>query len=677
MVLLSFVLSLSSIQTSIANKVTNSINKKYGTDINIEKVDLSSIRNIELKNILINDHHADSLIFVKNLSTSFLNYQKIFHNNLHLGEIELQNGFLKMKTYKNEDTNNLTYFFRSFKKDSTESSSIFKLSSSSVVLENIDYILFDENKQESPIVYYMDINGLFNNFELEGSTINANIRGLSTNENHNIEIENFNTDFLYSETEMQFYNTTLQTANSTIDADIVFKYGIDDMPDFNDKVLIDANFKNADIALVDLNILYGEFGKNDKFHFSTHAKGTLNNFILQDIDLVSERNSSLKGTIEMKEVFDKNNFYLNADFKNITSSYDHLKNLLPNILGNKLPVSLQKFGQFSSSGMITLDRSNIDINLRSKSKLGSFDSELKLSNIEDIENARYIGKVELTDFKLGEFVKDSLIGDLSMEGEIDGRGFTLDSISTIIKGNITKHQYKGYTYSNIDINGVIKNRHFNGQLNIDDPNIKMNFSGLADISKEKSDFDFTADVSYANFNKLNLYTKDEKAVLKGIIDIDVEGNSFDNLLGEISFKDASYSNQNDNYFFKDFNITAKNSDSTRVVAINSTDIVTGKISGNYNYKELLKIVKNAGGSIFTNYQKQTISEGQKLEFNFNIYNKIIEVFYPEVKVGSNTFIRGKIDADKDEIKLLLKSPKIEAYSNVVDNIKLQVNNTNP
>ena len=38
MVLLSIVLSQSSVQTYIANRVTTSINKKYGTEINIEKV---------------------------------------------------------------------------------------------------------------------------------------------------------------------------------------------------------------------------------------------------------------------------------------------------------------------------------------------------------------------------------------------------------------------------------------------------------------------------------------------------------------------------------------------------------------------------------------------------------------------------------------------------------------
>ena len=55
LVVLSFLLSLSSVQTRLARMVTQSINSKFETTILVEKVDLSSLRNIELKNILIKD----------------------------------------------------------------------------------------------------------------------------------------------------------------------------------------------------------------------------------------------------------------------------------------------------------------------------------------------------------------------------------------------------------------------------------------------------------------------------------------------------------------------------------------------------------------------------------------------------------------------------------------------
>ncbi len=64
-------------------------------------------------------------------------------------------------------------------------------------------------------------------------------------------------------------------------------------------------------------------------------------------------------------------------------------------------------------------------------------------------------------------------------------------------------------------------------------------------------------------------------------------------------------------------------------------------------------------------------------FNFKIYNKIVDVFFPEVKFDPNTFIRGNIIADSGDFKLNFKSPSIIAYGNEADNIDVKIDNKNP
>ena len=85
LVAISLVLSSSAVQTRLAKMITNKVNEKYGTTILVEKVDFSSLRNVKLKNVLIKDHHLDTLIYAKTLSTSILNYKKsiAFHQTLN------------------------------------------------------------------------------------------------------------------------------------------------------------------------------------------------------------------------------------------------------------------------------------------------------------------------------------------------------------------------------------------------------------------------------------------------------------------------------------------------------------------------------------------------------------------------------------------------------------------
>ena len=676
LVMLSVILSFSSVQTSLARFATNRINSAYGTSIAIQKLDLSSIRNVELKNVLIRDHHQDTLISAEILETSVLNYRQLFSNELKFGDIYLKNGKLVLKTYKDESINSLSVFVKKFKTDSLKESKTFRMSSSSINVEKINFSLFNENKREGPIVYYNEIHGDFDDFRIEGSNVSAKGRDIRVIENHDVTVTSFTTDFSYSDTRMEFINTRLATKGSELLADVVFTYNKGDLSDFTNKVQIDADFKKADVVLSDLKKLYGQFGRHDKIHFTAQAKGTINDFVIEDIDLESDRNSSLRGDVHLKNVLYPEKFKLTGDIKELSSNYDHLTNLLPGLLGEKIPKELEKIGYFSSSGKVDITKSSVDIQLRTIAQMGMSDVDLKLSDIDKGDAVSYKGKIELVDFKLGEFVRDSLIGEFSMIGEVEGQGFSIDKISIGVKGHISKHQYKGYTYSNIDINGVLRDKQFDGFLSVDDPNIKLEFKGLAELGELKK-FNYEANVAYADFLKLNLFTRDEKSILKGVIKMDLAGSSLDNIEGVLSFKDASYSNQNDDYYFKDFEITSKNMDSIREVSVNSTDIVNGFVRGNFKFRQLKKLGMNSFGSLFVNYEKDEVTAGQFLDFRFNIHSKIIDVFFPDLQLGPNSIIYGSVDSDDDLFKLTVKSPKIEAYNYTVDMIDLQVDNQNP
>ena len=678
LIVLSILLSLSSVQTRIAKTVTDNINSKFGTTILIESVDLSSLRNIELGNILIKDHHGDSLIYVHKLSASILNLRNIFKSDLNLGDVVIDRGKLLMRTYKGEDINNLTRFSRSFDDDEEESENPFQLKSSSITLKNIYFSLYNENTKEEPLVYYSDISAYLGNFTISPDiVITAAIRGLKTKENHKIDITSLDTDFLYSFTRMEFFNSELHTEKSTILADIEFDYEDGDLSFFNERVKINAEFKEADIALTDLKKLYSEFGENDRVHFKTKFEGTIDDFVLHNIDLKSNRNFIFNGTVHLKDVVERENLMIDAEINNISSHYEQLKVILPHLADEKIPESFEKIGKFKSSGNLIITKSSVYSKLDTKSDLGNFKTDIEIKGIDNIDNATYVGKIDLEEFNLGEFVNDSLVGYLSMVGEVNGKGFTMDNINTQVVGFVSKHQYKGYTYTNININGILKDLHFNGELTIDDPNIQLVFKGLADLSNEDYIFDFNADIVHADFDKLNLYTRDEMSILKGKIDINLVGRNLDNIVGDINFKETSYSDGVNNFYFKNFNVSSTFQDSIREVKINSTEIVNGAIKGKFKLAELKDLTLNAIGSLLLNYEKSKVSKGQFLDFNFNIYSKIVDVFFPNVNLDANTTIKGEIDSDKNKFKLFVKSPRIDAFGNIVENINLKIDNTNP
>ncbi|SNR52677.1 Family of unknown function [Lutibacter agarilyticus] len=676
---LSLLLSLPFVQTKLGNSATSFLQKEFDVDIKVERIDMSILGSVQFENVLIKDHHADSLIYVENLESSLYSFTKIMNNKLEFGSISLDNFMLNIKTYKNEVDDGLTVFVDKFSsEDDSETPSTFKLTSDALFLNKGYVEIIDENIENVTPIFFKNIKGLGNDFKIEGPNVSVAISDFSFVENHNINVTSFSSNFYYTKSAMQFLNTILETDTSNLAADIEFNYKREDFSDFNNKVNILGTLKESHISLTDLKSFYNEIGTEDVLYLTANISGQLNSLVIKNLKLKSEANAIIDGDLHLVNSFNtENGFSLEADFNNLTSDYEHLKILLPNLLGANLPVALKDLGNFKLKGKTYVTSNLISAKVLIDTELGVAETDLELSDLHNIENASYKGSIKTIDFKLGTILNDDLMGIVSLDAEIDGEGFSFDNINSSIKGVISKFEYNTYPYKNVSVNGIVKNKHFNGEMEVNDDNIKLNFNGLADFSKDVYKFDFKTAVDYCDLYKLNIFKRDTISILKGDIDINFTGNKLDNLVGEINFKNSLYTNQKGDYFFKDFAITSSNIDSIRTVTINSPEIIQGEVTGQFKFNELGKLVQNSIGSIYTNYEPFKVTQNQYLDFRFEIYNKIVELFLPEVVLSANTFINGTIDADKNLFKLKVKSPRVKAYSAQIDSVLLQIDNKNP
>ena len=89
------------------------------------------------------------------------------------------------------------------------------------------------------------------------------------------------------------------------------------------------------------------------------------------------------------------------------------------------------------------------------------------------------------------------------------------------------------------------------------------------------------------------------------------------------------------------------------------------------------MLKNALSEIYSQYSIDNITPNQSMDFNFKIYNKIIEVFYPNLRVGANTYVRGTLDSNPKKFTLKFKSPNISIEDYFAKKIEVQLINDNP
>ncbi|WP_422160103.1 translocation/assembly module TamB domain-containing protein [Polaribacter sp.] len=667
-------------QTKIATHLTEKINRDFNTNISIDKVDLSFLGNVQLKGIEIRDHHKDTLIFAKKLTTTLLNAKRIIDNEVSLKDISLEDVDFYMKTYKGEIDDNLAVFIDTFDDGKPRDSltNPFVLKTSNLYLNGLHFRLTDANKKDSLNYEVFNAGGNLQNFSIIGPDFSTNIRGLNFLDFNGLEVANLTTDFEYTKTAMHFKNTLLETKKSIIKGDIDFTYKREDLVDFNNKVNIKANFKDSKIAVQDIKKFYQELSGNDLLDFTGNFNGKLNNFDLTNLNLSSQKGLKIEGDLTfVNAVNTERGFVFEANLKDLTATYIELRNILPDVLSKNVPSELIKLGKFSLQGRFKVTPDQIQADIKLNSDIGAAYTDLQIENIDNIDFAEYSGKVQFKNFNIGNFFNDPLFGIISLDGVVNGAGFKLENINTSFVGKVSKFAFKGYTYKKITANGQYQNNKFDGELKIDDDNFKMSFNGLADLSSETYKFDFETNVVYLNLKQTNLFTRDSISELKGKIELDIEGNNFNDIVGNAVFKNVFYTNEKKEFSFDEFKVSSSVKDSIKRIDLESKDIANGFLEGKFIFEELPNVAQNALGSIYTNYKPYKVEPNQFIDYNFTIYNQIVSVFFPEISIDDNTKIKGKIASSKNLLRLTLSSPRIDAYGNEVKEILLRTDNQNP
>ena len=675
------VFSIPSVQTYFGRYATKRINESYGTSINVEKVGLQFNGDLELKNILIKDHFNDTLIAVSELNSSLLNFANLNDNKLIFGDIDLYGLRFHIKTYKGEEKSNLDVFVDSFDDGKKKSKTPFVLSSSDVTISDSHFLLTDENKEDnSHILDFKELDINATDFFISGPDVSLRVNSLSFSDPRGVEMHNLQTYFKYTLTSMKFEDLNIQTLNSELQGDIVFNYKREDLKEFTDKVLLSGNFTKSTVNLGELNVFFPEFGASENVTFDTKISGTLNDLSLQNLRLSTNRSTYISGQFAFKNLIDSKSkpLEMTGQIGQMRSKYTDLKGILPRILGKNIPSNLAALGVFNLQGNILLSGPSIKADFDAKTELGSVAADLVLSKIKTIDNAQYEGVIQLNDFDLGALIDQPNLGRISSDFLLEGTGFMLENLKSNIKGTCSAFELNDYVYKNLDVQGLIEDRVFNGALKVDDVHLKMDFEGLVDFSEEENIYDFSANIRNANLNALNFVSRDSISVFKGEVAMDMKGTDLDDVRGFLQFKNTSYTNQNEDYYFKDFQILSDfDLNNVRTISINSPEIIQGTFKGKFFVKELPKMLNNALSEIYFRGSTNDISPNQFMNFNFKIYNKIIEVFYPNLRLGANTYVRGTLDSDPKKFTLKFKSPNISIEDYFAKRIEVQLINDNP
>jgi len=102
--LLILVLNSSIVQTNLATRITNQINKYYSTDINVNQVEIGFKGDVLLKDVFVADHLEDTLFYAKNIKTDLNILDQLLNRKFVLHNATLDGFYLRINHYEEDSS---------------------------------------------------------------------------------------------------------------------------------------------------------------------------------------------------------------------------------------------------------------------------------------------------------------------------------------------------------------------------------------------------------------------------------------------------------------------------------------------------------------------------------------------------------------------------------------------
>ncbi|MBN1158429.1 MAG: translocation/assembly module TamB domain-containing protein [Bacteroidales bacterium] len=660
-------LQSSRIQTRVATAVTRSIAKNINTEFTIGKVDISFLYRVRLNDVFLEDVYGDTLIYAGSIIAGIRNINP-FNNSVSLGSIDFNDALIRLYIDSTR-TANIKYFVNQLrgqkKKDSNWN---VRLSNIRINSSRFDLHSYFQKNKEYGINFrdlkISEIDADIKQFNPSADSLFFYINSLAFREVSGFKLENLTAGFSLGKTFLSFRDLKIETRSSGINANEV-SLSFDRWSKFKkDSLFAGVHFyvdlESSSLNLADLGY-YAPVFNNTVQNVSLTSKmtGPLNNIKGRNLSIGFGNSSKLQGQIDLNGLPEIHKTFIYADIDKFETTAEDLNSLsLPGQKSLSLPDQLHTLGMLAYSGNFTgfIDDFVAFGNLQSD--LGKISTDL-LFRPDTLNHVSFSGRFTADEFDLGRMIDASdKIGKISLSANVDGTTSEASPISAVMNGIIHQFEIRGYNYRNINLNGNLTNREFDGSVNINDPNIELEFLGGVDFSDSIPAYDFTADVSHANLYELNIDRSEPDFTASFYMIANARGQSVNNVNGEITLLNSLFRKQDRELRIQDFTIHTSNAADSNRVHIRS-DYIDVDITGDYELDKVNESVHDFFYSYLpsladTGFHSDTLVQNRfKLVANIKNIQPIFDMFLPEFQLAEKTTVECAYAPDNQNFSLFL------------------------
>jgi len=666
------------VQTIVSQWITTQLSRTYKARISVGGVNVSFFKSLVLEKVLIGDQDQDTLFYIDRIHLQ-VDSLKLFQRKIHFGNLNFEGSIINIRKEKNG--NNFDFLAGS-PKSQPDTIRTWQITFTNIYFLNSRIRYKDFSAQDSLIegVNFNDLditklNLSVLNIHQSDSVTTFVVGNASIIEKSGFAIGDLRFSGRIDSTGFGLSDMTLVSDRSHIEANRIKisknrLFGSDSLYSeksltLSNRYLIESDFRESVLSLADLSYLIPEiWGMNEPVIFSGGIKGSLSNLKMKKINLKIGKDTQVNADLELKGLPDWNNTFIFFKLYNNTFNFNDLATIrmpdsstrryfsIPKGLLNDIRLTYQgNFSGFPSDFVAygtfggNLGKLSTDIAIRPK-KSGVID---------------FKGSVQASSFNAGKLLGYSPLGPVTLDIKVNGSKSGNNKFNALIAGNIDSLYFNNYRIDSIYVNGQARDHSFEGELKVEDNNLKMIFAGKADFEAKIPAFNFTSTVQKANLVILGIEKERKVSDINLNVSADFTGDHIDNVNGHIDLKNFRFVRDKKSIEIKSLQFNTSNSTEKNNITLRS-DIADVTINGKYLFGELDLTIRDYL-QYFLPSAKLPFSDRPstgKNAFQFDICIKKAEelgdFFVPGLIAKSPVLLSGRIDSDK---KILSLDGKVE------------------
>jgi hypothetical protein len=572
--------------------------------------------------VTVIDKSKDTLLTVNNLTVGF-KLLPALKKEWVITNVRLFGFHLNLTKKTSDSESNLEEIIKPLLKKSNNNTAI-NLSINSILLRRGNFRLDVESEAITKNVFnpdHIDITDIsgrlsFNLFSRD--SIHAAINKLSFNETSGFSVRKLTASFISNADSTVMEHFTLTLPHSTIRipaANIGVGLAKTDS--------LARSWKEAPFTLIiskseltpsDLKAFSPELQHfTGKANLQSHLSGTLNTLSINDIDIHYGNEIIVAGNADLRGLINKNeDLYVNARVKELrtkTGALLQIVNSLQKKENAATPKLLTNIDELQFTGEIYGYLNHLQTRGTFSSSIGSVLMDLMVGyNARTDKTLTLKGYVSSSDLQINQlFAEGNPYGTARFEADIDLTQPYRQKPFGTITAHINEAHYKGYNYENIFLSGNFKNNEYEGVMNIDDPNGKLELKGLFRNDRENSAFNFSADLTDFRPDRLNLTQRFKEPSVSLQVRAMFEGKNLDEFNGFIDINDIVFHTETDTLDINKLHIETNRQDPLAKQLNVSSNIINGYIKGDYSFSTLMPDLLTTAEK----YLPTLVSEGRK------------------------------------------------------------------